>query len=219
MVVVFDLDDTLYPESAFAWSALAAVGGHAEKTYGWAGFTDTLHRLHAAGRRGDLFQAAALESGRGELSAARVDDLLGVFRQHRPSTLPWHADALEAVRSLHGRHPLGLISDGFLPSQRHKAAALGLERWISEPIFTEELGRAHWKPSPRAFELTMSRHPGERFVYVADNPAKDFIAPRALGWRTIRVCRADGVYAATPDAPAGAPDMVLPDLAALPSLL
>ena len=28
-----------------------------------------------------------------------------------------------------------------------------------------------------------------RFVYVGDNPAKDFVAPRALGWRTVRVRR------------------------------
>jgi putative hydrolase of the HAD superfamily len=31
-------------------------------------------------------------------------------------------------------------------------------------------------------------------VYVADNPAKDFVAPRALGWATVRVRRAGSLH-------------------------
>jgi putative hydrolase of the HAD superfamily len=114
---------------------------------------------------------------------------------------------------------LELISDGYLPTQRNKAAALRLEQWIPRPIFTEELGRQEWKPSPRAFELLMARHPGERFAYVADNPAKDFIAPRALGWLSVRIRRVNGVYAAEPDAPAGSPDIVRPDMTDLMACL
>ena len=34
------------------------------------------------------------------------------------------------------------------------------------------------------------------FVYVADNPRKDFIAPRALGWRTVRIRRRGGEHVA-----------------------
>jgi putative hydrolase of the HAD superfamily len=32
-------------------------------------------------------------------------------------------------------------------------------------------------------------------VYVGDNPAKDFIAPRALGWSTVQINRPTGTYA------------------------
>ena len=30
---------------------------------------------------------------------------------------------------------------------------------------------------------------GDRFVYVGDNPAKDFVAPNAMGWTTIMIRR------------------------------
>lgn len=219
MVIVFDLDDTLFPESAFAVSALAEVGRLAGQAYGWDDYGDRLAALHAAGRRPDLFQAAATESGRSPLTAGQLSALLACYREHRPDMLPWYADASEAFRVLHSRCPFELISDGYLPTQRHKAAALGLERWIRRPVFTEELGRQHWKPSPMAFRLIMERHPGETFAYVADNPAKDFIAPHALGWLSVRIRRPDGVYADAVDAPGGSPDIVRPDMADLPAIL
>ncbi len=215
MVIVFDLDDTLFPESAFAVSALAAVGRLAGRAYGWDDYGQKLAELHAAGRRTDLFQEASRALGHGLMTAEQVAACLACYREHRPSSLPWYPDALEAVRTSHLRFPLELISDGYLPTQRNKAAALGLERWIPRPIFTEELGRQHWKPSAKAFELIMARHPGERFAYVADNPAKDFIAPRSLGWSSVRIRRMDGVYAAAPDAPAGSPEAVRPDMSDL----
>ncbi|HEX6222335.1 MAG TPA: hypothetical protein VF115_14690, partial [Acidimicrobiia bacterium] len=42
---------------------------------------------------------------------------------------------------------------------------------------------------PRAFEMVETRLglSGDRLAYVADNPAKDFIAPNDRGWTSIRV--------------------------------
>lgn len=217
MVIVFDLDDTLFPEAAFTVSALAEVGRMAEKNFGWEAFGQKLTELHGAGRRRELFQSAVQDLGYGTITPAHLSALLDCFREHRPSELPWYPDALEAVRALHARFPLELISDGYLPTQRNKAKALRLERWIPLPVFTEDLGRQFWKPSLKAYELVMARHPGERFAYVADNPAKDFIAPRALGWTSIRIQRPGGVYASEPVAPSGAPDVVLSDMACLPA--
>jgi putative hydrolase of the HAD superfamily len=215
MVIAFDLDDTLFPESAYAVSALGAVGRLAAQAYGWEDYGAKLLELHAGGNRTNLFQAAARGLGYDSISAEQVAACLACYRGHQPARLPWYPDALVAVRALHPRHPLELISDGYLPTQPNKAVALGLEQWIPRPIFTEELGRQYWKPSARAFELVMARHPGEQFAYVADNPAKDFIAPRALGWLSIRIRRLNGVYADKEDAPDGSPDIVLPNMADL----
>lgn len=193
-VVVFDLDDTLYPEGAFVRSALAAAGRHAAEAWGLRGIGAEALRLFDAGQRQRIFQAAHAAAGYGELGDERAGALLKAYREHRPESLPWFPDARAAIEQLHGRSPLELVSDGYLPTQANKFAALGAGVWIPNPVFTESLGREHWKPSPRAFELIMRRHPGARFVYVADNPAKDFIAPRALGWRTVHVTRPGGVY-------------------------
>jgi putative hydrolase of the HAD superfamily len=131
-----------------------------------------------------------------ELTPEQAQELLQVYREHQPEALPWHPDALETVQLLHGQFPLTLLSDGYLPTQANKARALDLARWIDAPVFTESLGREHWKPSKKGFELIMSRHRQDSiFVYVGDNPAKDFIAPRALGWSTVQITRPTGTYA------------------------
>jgi putative hydrolase of the HAD superfamily len=36
--------------------------------------------------------------------------------------------------------------------------------------------------------------PADRLVYVADNPLKDFLAPKARGWRTLRIARPERIH-------------------------
>lgn len=218
-VLVFDLDDTLYPESAFVRSALSAAGHHAATAWGLGGLTDEYLRLFESGQHREIFQTAHLSAGHGDLADARAAELLRVCRTHRPTTLQWFPDAQQAVRLLARAHPLELISDGYLPTQVNKFEALGAGIWFPNPIFTEALGREFWKPSPRAFEEIMRRHPIASFTYIADNPSKDFVAPRRLGWHSIQVARPGGVYAGVPAHPQGAPDIVVPDLSTLPELI
>lgn len=199
MVIVFDMDDTLYPEASFVLSALAEAGKFAEEKWGYVQFQSTLKKLFLKGEKTNLFQKAALQSQGPEFEATQVQELLNCYRNHKPSRLPWHPDALEVVPQLAKSHPLGLISDGYLPVQLNKANALGVQRWFKEIIFTEELGRMHWKPAPTAFNLMMQRFPGEKFIYIGDNPRKDFVAPRQLGWQTIQILRPDGQHPAVTD--------------------
>ena len=214
-VVVFDMDDTLYPEREFVRSALAAAGRHAEREWGWRGMSEEALRLHDAGARSTIFQQAAANLGRDPLDAERSAELLSVYRRHRPAALEWFPDAKEAVLRLSAESPLEVVSDGYLPTQANKFDALGARAWIPRPVFTESLGREHWKPSPAAFRLLMERHPGASFAYVADNPAKDFVAPRLLGWRSIQILRPGGVYAGVAPAAGGEPDIVIPDMSLL----
>lgn len=210
--VVFDLDDTLYPEHAFVSSALAATGKFAEEKWGLVGMGDAAQGLFHAGQRKELFQQACRLLGHGEMEESKVQKLLEIYRGHRPESLPWFPDALEAIELLKPHTTLGLISDGYLPTQRNKAEALGVQRWIPEPIFTEELGRQYWKPSPRAFELMMQRHPGLQYLYIADNPAKDFVAPNLLGWKTVQILRPEGQYQSVSPAVNGEAQIKLTDL-------
>ena len=219
MVVVFDLDDTLYPESAYVLSALRAVGELGEDRMGLTGFAAALRRLFESGQRTHLFQAAIAELNRPVPTAEDLETLLAAYRQHRPERLDWHPDALALVQALHVRHPLAIISDGYMPTQRLKAEALGVDRWFTPVVFTEELGREHWKPSTMAFESVMQAFPGEQFVYIGDNLAKDFVAPRALGWNTVFIRRPDGIHRDALPPAHGAPRYEVSDLSAAAALL
>ena len=58
-------------------------------------------------------------------------------------------------------------------------------------------GRDHWKPCPRGFERIREAlgAPPAQCLYIGDNPAKDFRAPKALGWRTLGVRHPQGEHA------------------------
>ena len=217
--IVFDMDDTLYPEQAFALSAFQAVGEFANKSWGMSGLAEQAAKLFHAGERKNVFQQAFCGLGYGDLSEQQSNELLLVYRTHQPASLPWFPDARRAVEALSEKFPLSLISDGFLPTQRNKAKALGIERWISNPIFTEELGREHWKPSPKAFQLVMQRHPGLNYLYVADNPGKDFVAPNLLGWKTVQIQRPQGQYRHVSPAQGGEAQIKINDLRKVAELI
>jgi putative hydrolase of the HAD superfamily len=76
-----------------------------------------------------------------------------------------------------------ILTDGRSLTQRRKIASLGL-RGASGIYISEERGAS--KPALDAYLQILDDQPDAyQFCYIADNPAKDFIAPNALGWNTI----------------------------------
>jgi putative hydrolase of the HAD superfamily len=100
--------------------------------------------------------------------------------------------------------------------------ALDLDRFFDAIVFTDDLGREAWKPSPEPFVIIADRLGirAPEAVYIADNPLKDFLGPRSLGMRTIRI-RFEGGYHAhdEPPTPQHAPDISLSDLGGLEGAL
>jgi putative hydrolase of the HAD superfamily len=58
-----------------------------------------------------------------------------------------------------------------------------------------------------------------RCVYFADNLKKDFVAPNALGWLTVRVARPESVYCDAQCAEGGQPAHSIKSLEELDPLL
>lgn len=194
-VVVFDLDDTLYLERDFVRSGFAAVGAWLAAHHGICDFQAHAWELFVAGRRGDVFDRALPMVGL-EPQPDLIRRLVVVYREHVPTIQlePAAADLFEALR---GRCRLALLTDGYHDTQRRKIAVLALDEWCDAVVCTDRWGRAHWKPSPRGFlhiQRAFETAP-ERCIYVGDNPAKDFRAPKALGWRTLRVRHPLGEHA------------------------
>ena len=116
---------------------------------------------------------------------------------------------------------LGLLSDGFLPAQRHKLDVLQIADLFDAVLFTEDMGRDCWKPSPAGFETIREKLavPHEGCTYVADNPAKDFVAPNQLGWRTIQLLWGGQIHAGNAAPEGGRPKIVAAGLDALAKAL
>ena len=188
--LVFDLDDTLYPEASYVRSGFHAVAewfGRCSILPADAVF-ERLWSAHLRGERGrtfdDLLAAAQVAPGR-----VQVADLVRIYRSHEPdiSLFPGMAALLDEARLRSMR--IAIISDGFLEAQQHKVLALGLARWADPILLTDAWGREFWKPHARAFEQAQEacRARAGEIVYIGDNPGKDFQAPHALGWNSIHL--------------------------------
>lgn len=188
--LVFDLDDTLYPEDAYVRSGFQAVARWLEAAGAMPARPafEQLWSAHERGERGHLFDdlLAACEPA---ATAVTVPALVQVYRNHAPDIrfYPGMAGLLDDARARALR--IAVISDGFLEAQRRKVEALGLDRWADPILLTDQWGRDHWKPCPMAFERVQEAFGlgPEQLVYVGDNPTKDFQAPNRLGWHTVRL--------------------------------
>ena len=216
-VFVFDLDDTLYLERDFARSGFAAVGGYVQDVLDIEGFAARCESLLSSGVRGRIFDRALSELGC-DGDSALVERLVEIYRNHAPQ-IALAVDADACLARLRGR--LALITDGPKVTQRAKIAALGLEQRMELIIATGAWPGDFGKPHPRAFTEVMawSGQPAQAHVYVADNAAKDFITPRALGWRTVQILRPGHVHHTVPASPAHAADIMIETLDDFPGCL
>jgi putative hydrolase of the HAD superfamily len=200
--IVFDLDDTLYLERDYVHSGFTAVGAWAAAALNVPDCADRAWQAFQSGVRGSIFQTVLAEAGRTP-EAHTVEEMVRVYRTH-PPTISLLPDSLHCLHTLRPHATLAIITDGIACTQNLKCESLSLSRLVDLIVCTGEWGREYYKPHPRAFryveEQLQPRPSG--FVYVADNPAKDFQTPVASGWKVIRVRRPEGIYSSL-ECPAG----------------
>ncbi len=181
LCVVFDLDDTLYKEIDYLKSAYRFIAGQLKTEHCSA---DTVYML----------MLDAYDKGQNVFSIVRsalnidtsIETLLQWYRSHVPNiTLP--EDSKNFLDYLLDRDvPIGVLTDGRSVTQRNKINALGISEYIPEQniVISEEFGSE--KPDEKNYSYFESLYPEiENFIYVGDNPRKDFIAPNRLGWKTV----------------------------------
>ena len=220
--VILDLDDTLYDELEYCRSGFRAVAAHlvsrpdspsAEKIFDcfWHHFTTS--------DRTKVFNAA-LDELKISYDADFITDLVKVYRTHTPDiTLP--SDSRDILDELFEKYTLALLTDGFLPAQQLKVKALEIGKYFKCTIYTEQLGREFWKPSPVGFEKIINKLNAkpQNICYVADNEKKDFIAPNKLGMISIQLIRPNRVHADSATAPEAAAKHQIHKITHLPQLL
>ena len=196
--VIFDLDDTLISEVAYAESGYRTVASVINKKYGldkdavqiYEELLDLFNTDHK-----NVFNRFLKDNG---LSDDRdsVMELVEAYREHLPE-IDYFDDVRPALEGLKNKKIItGILSDGYSVTQRQKVRALGAENDFDIIILTDDLGRDAWKPSPRGFQIIEDRYKlsPDEILYVGDNPKKDFYLSRSAGIKTARVKRKKGVY-------------------------
>lgn len=214
--VIFDLDDTLYSEKTYAFSGYRAVASAFEGVLGDPATTyQRMCDLFDSPHRARVFNVL-LEEAAATNANELVPKMIDTFREHSP-TIDLYDDADATLSDLRLDYKMGVISDGFLIAQQNKIDALNIQSRVDEVILTDSFGRDFWKPHPRAFEEIAGKlcvdH--EACVYVADNLAKDFVAPNALGWRTIYIHRHEAIHSTNQAPDGGKPQHTIESLSTL----
>ena len=188
-VTTFDIDDTLYPEYQYAASGLREVGGHLEQRYGIPGVQERLIQALDRGIRGRIFDVVLPKIG---LSVSLVPELVERYRLHVPE-LGLYPDVVPALKHFRALGPTAIITDGPLICQQRKIEVLNLDSWFDLIVITDAAGSESWKPSPYGYVRVMEHFhaAGQNCCYVGDNPIKDFVAARRLGWLTVQIERED----------------------------
>lgn len=189
-MVVFDLDDTLYPEMEFVLGGFRASA-------------DVLYSITQGQVDAFSLFVSILENEGGEkvfdkalerLGLARTDDLIqrlvNAYRYHEPNLTPFKGipELIEDLKTKGVK--IGLITDGPHQVQRRKFHALGLSHLFDAVVFSDAInGRSSWKPSPLPYiQIEKTSHlTKDSLVYVGDNPSKDFDGAEERGWLTVRV--------------------------------
>ena len=190
--VLFDLDDTLYPEHAFVDGGFQAVGqllaGPSGRSAAW--LVERLWALHDRDGRGRLFDALVAELALDDADGALAAACVLAYRTHvvRLEPFPGVTELLDDLRRRGVR--TGVVSDGYGAVQARKLAGLGeIATSLDVVVLTDDLGPGRGKPSPTAFRVAcrlLAVQPSAT-IYVGNDPRKDFIGARAAGLRTIRV--------------------------------
>jgi putative hydrolase of the HAD superfamily len=188
MVLVFDLDDTLYDERTYVESGLQAVAEFGARELGLdrnESFTQMVEILDREGRGAVFDRWLARHDA---LRASMVRECVRVYRHHTP-TLTLDTTASSLLRQLAASHRLYVVTDGHKVVQAKKVTALGLDAHVEKVYITHRYGIRHTKPSTYCFEKIKQRERCQwsEMVYVGDDPAKDFVNLKPLGVHTVRV--------------------------------
>jgi len=170
-IFVFDLDDTLYSERDFEKSGIEFV----YNTF------DVKHielKSIIKNRKNWIEQII-----RGSNNQITLQMVLDIYRNHLPTIQLYNDSKVFLEKLISKGNEMSLITDGRSITQRNKLKALGIESYFKKIIISEEVNSE--KPSEYNFRIVMNNKHAENYIYIADNPNKDFITPNKLGWTSI----------------------------------
>jgi len=190
-VFVFDLDDTLYLERDYWHSGMKQISILLESLFGGKSeqHLENILKSEESVAFDDICRDFKMPS-------SFKDTLIWHYRLHRPTIT-----LTETVRNLlnylqTNSAGVFILTDGRLITQRMKLIALGIssiKSYISEEF-------CETKPGLIRYKAIEESHPGNNFLYVADNLDKDFIAPNQLGWTTVGLkAKESNIYRQYPD--------------------
>lgn len=192
MILVFDLDDTLYPEITYVRSGFNQVSIFLNNNFGLdkeSTYFKMLDLLKKNGR-GHIFNS--ILQIHGIHTQKNLLKCISIYRKHSPE-INLYKDAQRCINKFKDYKKF-IITDGNIVVQRKKIISLKLTEHFEKIIPTYQYGLSFSKPSTKCFKKILNYEKIKPYdmVYIGDNPHKDFINIKKIGINTVRVKR--GAY-------------------------
>jgi len=192
MIIVFDLDDTLYNEKYFVYSGFSEVAK-------WVS-------LMSNNSYNEIFDSMIKEltfNGRGKIfdivlekyflkTKKNIQKCISIYRLHKPA-INLDSEVIDLLLELRKNHKLYIVTDGNKIVQKNKIKSLDVEKYIEKAYITHRYSLSASKPSLKCFELIRNKEKvdWQNMVYIGDNPYKDFVNLNKVNAFTIRIIQGD----------------------------
>lgn len=187
MIILFDLDDTLYSERQYIYQGFKEVAQYLREKYG-LDEQKSYRQLISVFKSGsklvfdDFLRSVGVNPSSG--------DLVDVYRK-APRSLTNYPDVAEALKIVGGYgHKRLLITNGRAEVQKQKVEQLELAKYFDELFILDEYGKEYWKPSTLIFRVIKQKY-GDGLTNYAfvGNSEEDFQFSQILGMKFIYVER------------------------------
>ncbi|OPX96501.1 MAG: dUMP phosphatase [Syntrophorhabdus sp. PtaB.Bin027] len=195
--IIFDLDDTLYEEIQFVHSGFQKVARYISNKYNYACnfvYNELLSDFNK-GIREKNFDVLLKNL---KINEDELEHLIEIYRYHHP-IICLSNDSRVILPILQNNYKLGLITDGYLLTQKNKIDALGVELFFDNIIINDS-AKGVDKFSEKPFRQMINAVDifPHKSLFIGDNPNKDFFIPKKLGMHTVRIKREKGIYSNIP---------------------
>lgn len=190
MIIIFDLDETLYQEKNFVISGFFEVSDflfeklclNKKKTIHYL-----LETFNKYGRK-KIFDKLLKEKN--VYNKSLLKKVISKYRAHKPN-ISLTAINHKFLKKLSNKYNLYLVTDGNKIVQRNKIKSLKIPSLFKKIFITHQYGTINSKPSIYCFKKIKELENcfWKELIYIGDDPIKDFVNLNKKGVITVRLMR------------------------------
>ena len=172
--LIFDLDNTLYPQRDFDSGAFTEIERRMTGTFNkGAGLAAVLleAKRTLGPRYPHLFDDVIV---RFNLPSASLSTMMHIYRQHKGCNIAIQSSIREFLRNQQqAGKALFVVSNGHTDIQEAKLERLGLKKFLNDYVICNPSAPERLKPNPWAYQKLRARHSLCRAVMIGDTPEID----------------------------------------------
>lgn len=190
MIIIFDLDDTLYSRQNFINAAIKNIVHFVYLKNKKLSKKVLFKILHKIFKDSNIKLKLNFFLKKIFLSKKYLKDCVNIFRYSKKKISPYK-DAM-SILNIH-KNKCYLITDGNKLVQKNKIEQLGVKKFFKKIFITNTYGLKYQKPSLFCFKKIrkIEKCSFSQMVYIGDNPKKDFVNCNKVGILTVRLLRGE----------------------------